>query len=331
MKRLKLSFTRMVIFLLLAFPVVSTAQISIGSTDPPASSAVLDLKPQNNNLGMLLPRVSLKSIFDNQTIQNPATGLWVFNTADSDPTIVNESDRVKKNMFYFWNEGRWHELVGNESIISEVENILSQMGIGRPAIFILDGKTRVYANAFSDMLGLRDPLMNVPINTAVDLPLKQIVNSTEGKVKFERAANSNTSKITIEPGIYEFIFVYEFVPTDASEDDYEPPPCKFSPYFMDFPAGENDVNGNATLIRMNSNCVHDGEVWSNHGNTIDCIAVIKEKTEWTVRFGLGNAQADRVSGSPYTCVRTSGGQTVGVQGFIMTNVSTFLYIVKIGG
>lgn len=50
-----------------------------GST--PESSAILDIK--STNKGLLIPRVFLVSVDDNQTIKQPSNGLLVFNTNDS--------------------------------------------------------------------------------------------------------------------------------------------------------------------------------------------------------------------------------------------------------
>jgi uncharacterized protein (TIGR02145 family) len=57
------------------------AQVLIGGdgTDNPDPSAVLELK--SGNLGLLLPRVALKSTEDKSTIVNPVVGLAVYNTA----------------------------------------------------------------------------------------------------------------------------------------------------------------------------------------------------------------------------------------------------------
>jgi hypothetical protein len=55
------------------------AQVTIGSTENPAASAILDLNTGGkNNLGLLLPRVALTSETDKITVASPATGLMVY-------------------------------------------------------------------------------------------------------------------------------------------------------------------------------------------------------------------------------------------------------------
>lgn len=73
------------IFLMLALLIVSVAsvnsQVTIGSTDDPNPSAVLDLKTTNQ--GLLLPRVALVSITSYAPLQSHVAGMTVYNTAIS--------------------------------------------------------------------------------------------------------------------------------------------------------------------------------------------------------------------------------------------------------
>lgn len=305
----------------------SFAQVTIGSLEEPISSALLELKIEGNNKGMLFPKVQLKSNLDMQTIANPATGLMIYNTNNSDPSLVSEENKVKKDKFYYWADNRWQEIAGIQTVYTILSSTLIQQEMARPAIFSLDGKTRVYNNQFSEMLGVLDLFKNYPVNTPQNIPLREVVNFTNEHVIFKRTANSDESTIILKPGMYQFVFVYEFLPANTvSGGNYIPPACSLSPYFMDFPSGSKDSYGRPILIRMNSNCTHIGEYWANHGNTINYVASIEEEIEWTINFGIGDAT--------YTdgkvCVRRQGSQTVGEEGFIMNNTSTFLYILRLG-
>lgn len=313
--------------LIILHSIDSFGQVTVGSLDKPVSSALLELRIEGNNKGMLLPRVGLKSKQDLQTIVNPATGLMVYNTNNSDTSLVAEDDRVKKDKFYYWADNQWQEVAGLQMAHTTINSILAQKEMVRTAIFVLDGETRVYNNQFPEMLGVLDLFKNYPVNTPKNIPLREVVNFTNENVFFKRTPNSNESTITLKPGIYQFVFVYEFLPANTvSGGSYTPPSCSISPYFMDFPSGSKDSYGAPVLVRMNSNCTHLGEYWANHGNTINYVASIKEEIEWTINFGIGNA----TDADGKTCVKRQGSQMLGVEGFIMNNTSTFLYILRLG-
>lgn len=300
-------------------------QVTIGALTPPEESAVLELKSENADKGFLPTRVSLKNIRDTETIKNPALGLMVFNIGES-PEDTDFDDRVIKNKFYYWVGDHWMEMTDSTLTRTWIEHILAQMGISRPALFLLDGKTYIYKQGtLTNMQGFYEPLNGIPINSARELPFREVVNYTDDKVKFERRSGLNTSKIIFEPGIYSILFGYEFVPASDSYEGTLPPDCIFSPYFVDFPMGRNNSDGSPRLVRIYSNCSHENTWYANHGNSITHVVKIEEPTEWIVKFGLGNAQtANR------TCVRLTYGGIVGVGGFIMPNRSTFVYVLRIG-
>ena len=78
------------------------AQVTIGVLDPPHESALLELKSENDDKGVLFPEVALKAVWDSLTIAKPAVGLMVFNTKDSDPEeVINISNRVRANKFLY--------------------------------------------------------------------------------------------------------------------------------------------------------------------------------------------------------------------------------------
>ena len=73
-------------------------QVGIGTANPD-TSAVLHLESANK--GFLMTKVALKSITDNVTILNPATGLLVWN---------NGKDALSVQGFYYWNSNKWNLL-----------------------------------------------------------------------------------------------------------------------------------------------------------------------------------------------------------------------------
>ena len=79
--------------------IASSGSVGISNTTPHSSSS-LDLGA--NNRGLLLNRVGLTSVTDNSTISNPATGLFVYNTA----TAGSGTNRVQPGLYY-WNGTRW--------------------------------------------------------------------------------------------------------------------------------------------------------------------------------------------------------------------------------
>jgi uncharacterized protein (TIGR02145 family) len=94
-----------IFFLMLTLLILSAAsmnaQVLIGGngTDNPDPSAVLELK--SDNLGLLLPRVTLQSTTDKTTIANPVVGLTVYNTA----TAGTGATAVVPGVYYY--NGSW--------------------------------------------------------------------------------------------------------------------------------------------------------------------------------------------------------------------------------
>lgn len=81
---------------------ILNAQISISLNENaiPHPSAMLDLDFENNqNSGVLLPKVSINDATDNSSISNPADYLMVFSPAQNDFSALN-----------FWNQDKWENL-----------------------------------------------------------------------------------------------------------------------------------------------------------------------------------------------------------------------------
>lgn len=292
------------------------AQVTIGALEPPHESALLEVKSDNNDKGLLLPHIALEAIWDTLAISKPATGLLVYNTNDSDPEkVINIADRVRANNYYIWSGGEWVQLVGNSKLEENIEIAFSNLGVPRPALFTLNGNTRLMPQSYPNMRGVVDLLKDIPVGNSAYLPMAERTNFTNGTVSM-RNTNGQTT-IIFKPGVYEIKFVYEFVPAGTAESGQGLPPntCNLSSYYMDLPLHRVESDGSISNLysRIHSNCSHNVGGTSNHGNTINYITVLYKETSWPVRLGRGQA-----------------GNCAGVAGFAMPNRSTFLYISRIG-
>ncbi|MGY0408239.1 MAG: hypothetical protein ACWIPJ_07795 [Polaribacter sp.] len=88
------------------------AQVGIGTTNPDASSA-LDISATNK--GLLIPRIALTGSKDKTTIENPAIGLLIYNTAVTTSTIPEVSPG-----YYSWSGTAWVRFM-----------LFSDIGLGR--------------------------------------------------------------------------------------------------------------------------------------------------------------------------------------------------------
>lgn len=312
-------FIKSFLVLILISPYALWGQVTIGDITPPHESAVLELKSFSNDKGFLGARVELESTSDIKTIPNPVNGLMVYNLKNSDPDLVTvPNERVSAGEYYYWaeSEKRWIALVGrSEKVINE---ILIELGVDRPALFLLNGQTKVWGKSpeklYPNMLGYLDPLKNTSVGYSADLPFKEMFNYTNGNVTFR-----DNNLIIFEPGTYEITFVYEFVTAQyATGGSITPRGCTESRYFMDFPVNKRLPNNSIeqTYARIHSSGSHyvytDDNVRVDHGNSIVFTTTILDRTEWKVKLGRG-----------------VGGNCEKAQGFIMPNRSTFLYISRI--
>ena len=88
------------------------AQVTIGSLDEPHEGAVLELKSESENKGMLLPRISLNdvSVFQLDGDSSTAEGMIIFNTNES---AING----KGSGTYVWCGEKW-VLIGETPIVT---------------------------------------------------------------------------------------------------------------------------------------------------------------------------------------------------------------------
>ncbi|MCI5057369.1 MAG: hypothetical protein MRY83_14740 [Flavobacteriales bacterium] len=93
----------LILLILMAFSLESFSQaLSINDDgSAPDASSILDIKSRKH--GFLLPRVSLKSKSDQETIKKPVNSLIVYNQATSeDGTMIPG--------FYYWDGEVWRKL-----------------------------------------------------------------------------------------------------------------------------------------------------------------------------------------------------------------------------
>ena len=296
-------------FLLLLFSLVFQlvtvrAQVTIGSLDEPDESAILELK--SDNKGFLMPRTKLKDIYDQTTIQEPAVGLIVFNTENSNPTeVVKESERVKAKRLYYWTGQKWIKLPTKHYVRGNLEQIFANAGAPRPALYTLNGNDKIFFPYYLDMKGISNFMYNVGNNTSRDVPMKEILNHTDNTVHFDE----KSSTLSLQPGIYKITFAYEFIPiVESGGAD-----CEYSAYYMDFPKNTRETDGSIKkeIFRMYSGSRHTYGILSDHGGSFSYTAQILTPTEWKVSLGR----------TPCECSR--------VRGFAMPNRSTFLYISRL--
>ena len=104
-----------------------TGVVSIGTkdTDP---SAILNV--QSGNKGVLLPQVTLTDASDRATIENPATGLLVYNTG-SDPNFPTVG-------YMFWDGSAWR-LFANASSEPATATLNCEAAAMNPSQQIIDG------------------------------------------------------------------------------------------------------------------------------------------------------------------------------------------------
>jgi len=281
-------------------PIYISAQVTIGSDEPPHESAILDL--QASNKGFLGPRVALTGRYDKITIPDAVPGLIVINTALPDMNQP-EDERVYPYKFYYWIEGEkpgWERFIGHDELEYRIDREITKWSLPQPVMFYLNGSEILSENrpgALNFMGGVTQGLTK-------EVPLVDGFNHSGGTVKIKEGTQST---IILEPGIYNIIFAYLFIPTTPTSID-----CNDSSYFMDFPFYAKDGSG-LKYIRVYSNTYHNIREKASHAATINFVAPIEAYTEWVVKLGAGVSECTEIDG------------------FSLPNRNTFLYITKIGG
>jgi hypothetical protein len=88
------------------FTSIVSAQVKIGSNPTTVNSSTI-LEIESTNKGFLMPRITLTSVLDVETIANPANGLLIFNTA----TAGSGTLAVSPGYYYFnTSKERWYKI-----------------------------------------------------------------------------------------------------------------------------------------------------------------------------------------------------------------------------
>lgn len=112
---IKITIMKRLFFIpLLAISILSNAQVTIGSSNPPHKDALLDLKEFVDGTaekGLLMPRVSLSATNDPSPLSTHVQGMIVYNTTPSntqDPAYLPQY-HVSKGFYY--NDGKkWEKM-----------------------------------------------------------------------------------------------------------------------------------------------------------------------------------------------------------------------------
>ncbi len=118
------------------------------------NSAMLDIK--STNKGLLIPRIALNSMTDNNTIVSPATGLMIYDIG----TNINKG-------FYYWNGNRWTKFAAG--------NILSDDdGDTKITLESTPGGNEDYISFFTGIKGLN----------------KEVIRINRNRLEFKNTGNS---------------------------------------------------------------------------------------------------------------------------------------------
>lgn len=159
-------------------------------------------------------------------------------------------------------------------------NTLSALSLPTPAIFRLNSSR----NNFLDGVGA---------GSKQTVPMSLVKNTIDGLTY-----DSSTSTITIPPGNYQMVFVYEAIHNSTG--------CTLSSYIVDFPTGSTSVQ------RIHSTASHLQGGLSNHGGSITYTTQIPTTRDWKIELGRG--QSGNCSGT----------------GMSLTGLSTHLLVFRIG-
>ena len=290
-----------------------SAQVTIGSADPPHKGAVLELK--SDNKGFLGPRVQLERLSSSNPIQNPAKGLLVFNIGESG---VDE-EKVEKEKFYFWSGTSWVEFIYEEVLEAEIEDWLNRLGIPRSAIYHLDG-TDIIDNSVpaNPVYGMYDVMKDATLGERRWLKFKETDNETNGKVRFD--IQGSQCRLYFKKGVYSITFAYQFIPsTHAYPNPVTPQErCTASSYFVDFPLERGGITDDRA--RIHNVAYHSIKEESHHGGAISYVVKIEQDdTPWEMQLGAGQ------SGS--NCNYSTD---LAIPGFSLVNENTFILVSRIG-
>lgn len=295
-------FILSILVFIICFPGNMRGQVTIGTDAPPHESAVLELV--SSDKGFLAPRIQLSSTRDQTKINNPADGLLIFNTIDSD-AAVPDTEKVFADKYYYWSASlaQWVEIIDQDVLENSITEALSGLGVPRPAIFKVEGSDDIAGGG----KGINDILYNVNYGQKIKIPFVEEVNKISEFVSLGTDIDGFAT-VTFKPGIYSIVFSFKFMASSTA------PNCTNSSYFMQFPL---DLSAGDDRARIHCNVPHATYANGHHGGSINYVARLTNEYTWNIMFGPGQAG---------NCLSNYKG----TRGYALANDGSFLYILRIG-
>ncbi|MDR2949619.1 MAG: hypothetical protein LBV71_10460 [Prevotella sp.] len=291
-----------------------SAQVTMGSSDPPHKGAVLELKSEK--LGFLGPRIQLQGVSSPNPIVSPAKGLLVFNIGDNG----TGDDKVEKEKFYFWSGSKWIEFVYEDVLEAEINDLLKGLGIPRSAVFHLNGQDKIdNSDPANPVMGMFDVMKDANLGDRRWLSFKETDNETNGDVRlvFQSPAYYH---LYFKKGVYSITFAYQFIPSVNAYPNPSIPrdACTASSYFVDFPLEKNGIT--TDRARIHNVAYHNPGREGHHGGAISYVVRIEsDNTSWGLRLGAGQSG-----------VNCNYNGTLAIPGFSLMNENTFVLVSRIG-
>lgn len=212
-------------------------------------------------------------------------------TSPTNKLHVTGTDPIRAEGIQAGNANTDRPMVVDGNGVVKTINTLSVLGIPNPAIFRLETAQTNFLNG-------------VGAGSNQIVPMAVVKNTITGLTY-----NAATSVMTIPPGNYQMVFVYEGTHDDTNGGTVTPPTtrCTISSYIVDFPIG----TGTSTA-RIHSTAAHGVGGLSNHGGTITYTTQITGTRNWTIQLGRGQS-----------------GNCGGV-GMNLTAIATHLLVFRIG-
>ncbi|MCS3533089.1 hypothetical protein [Chryseobacterium sp. JUb7] len=266
------------IYLLTCFlgsTILMNAQVGINTSNP-QGALTIDAGKDNPTSGA--PSATQAA---NDITVSVAGNMGVGLTVPTNKLHVLGTDPIRAEGIQAGNPNTDRPMVVDGNGVLKSINTLSVLGIPNPAIFRLETAIPNFLNG-----------VGAGGNQLV--PMAVVKNTISGLTY-----NSTTGVMSIPPGNYQMVFVYEATHNNTG--------CTLSSYIVDFPTGSG-----TTTQRIHSTAAHNEGGGSNHGGTITYTTQITATRNWTIQLGRG--QSGNCSGT----------------GMNLSALSTHLLIFRIG-
>jgi len=189
-------------------------------------------------------------------------------TSPTNKIHINGTDPIRATGIQAGNSNTDRPLVVDGNGVFKSINTLSVLGIPTPAIYRLETVQNNFLNG-------------VGAGSNQTVPMVEVKNTINGLTY-----NSTSRVLTIPPGNYQMVFVYEATHDDTAAGSVTPPStrCTISSYIVDFPTGAG-----TTTQRIHSTSAHNAGGLSNHGGTVTFTTQITGTRNWTIQLGRGQS------------------------------------------